>query len=548
MTIDFLKTEYKNSITFCILEFFKSSFKKSRVCAFFNEKNQANDYFSNSVIFIRLINFLFSTKIFFYSFKKYLDYFIDFCIKNPIKKILFFFLIISLLNLFIRENLFGNLFFIPLLSIIFLIIIINSVKKIIPEDHKKITLYLIICTFFIKLIALIILNMFFSFPDEVSTYMNFSWMITKKWLGYNLIELEFKKLENLAPINLYLYFNAVIYFIFGKHILITKLFNLFMHVATGIMMYFISKEIFDNRTAIFSTIIFYIMPTITFWSIVFLREAINIFFVALLFLVVLNLQKENKVTYYFLYSVLVVITIKILYRIRGHIAMLATFAVIVGFGVYLSIKILKKYPIARMIFLMMLLIGFFAYQKEVAEKINSTLKIDEYAITINHYRQTLRTSAGNFNYPEYVDISTPVKVLRFLPTAVMYGLFSPFPIHITNIKLLLYFIGNLVGYIILFFSVLGMLFAIKNKKVKIVGLITYIISTVVLFSLVEGNLGNLLRHSIQYTSFMIIFAAYGLSKISPEKIEIHHLKFNKDAFSQQIYTSKDTMQLSVHQS
>jgi hypothetical protein len=123
-------------------------------------------------------------------------------------------------------------------------------------------------------------------------------------------------------------------------------------------------------------------------------------------------------------------------------------------------------------------------------------------------RQNLAT--GGSAYYRDVDISTPGAALRFLPIALVYFFFSPFPWQMVSFLRLLSAPEMILIYWLALPTVRGIAYAIRHRLRDCLQVILVTALLTVTYALTEGNVGTLYRHRAQAMAFYLIFAAVGL--------------------------------------
>ncbi|PIR89647.1 hypothetical protein COU04_02405, partial [bacterium (Candidatus Gribaldobacteria) CG10_big_fil_rev_8_21_14_0_10_33_41] len=113
-------------------------------------------------------------------------------------------------------------------------------------------------------------------------------MLAQKWQGGG----DFNIIKETSHIQIgYYYFVAAIYFIFGHEPIMVSLVNIILGILAGLLLYFLSREIFSEKTAKIVLILSLFWPSIAFWSTQNLKDTLLLFLMAalaLLFLKILN--------------------------------------------------------------------------------------------------------------------------------------------------------------------------------------------------------------------------------------------------------------------
>ncbi|PIN81830.1 hypothetical protein COV11_01140 [Candidatus Woesearchaeota archaeon CG10_big_fil_rev_8_21_14_0_10_30_7] len=510
-----LLTFFENSIFFRIMFSFIIYLKNSSFYNLINQKikiNPKDSFFS--IIAINIYQKIYA-KLYF--LKYYFDKIISFCLNNASKKAIFILLLFIITNEFFRNNILAEIFFVPSLIVLFLILAINFINLF--DDKKKLLTYIFLIFFFIKIFYFFGAYNFIEFSDEQTVYSELSWKILKYWF-YDDNDVYFsgdKLIINSAVSDSTSYYDfiAMIYYLFGKHFIIAKLFNLFIHLITGILVYSLAKELFDKKTAIISTILFYSLFSINLFSIAVILESFSTFLLVLFFLLLITLNKFLFRNNY--KAIFIVFLIYLVYllenNVRDYIAGLLPLAFLAWAIVY-SVKkcrvnvFFKNFSI--FIFIILILFSFLNFN----EVLSSTTKNITGLLEKTDFYRNIPEDTGRLEFFQNADVSTIHKSLKFLPIGLTYVFFSVLPSEVKSVDLLSFFIiDTTIWYFLLFFIFLGTFYAIKNNPVDASPIITFIILAIIGHALVEGNFGNLLRHAVQFKTLMLIFGAYGIDKL-----------------------------------
>lgn len=90
---------------------------------------------------------------------------------------------------------------------------------------------------------------------------------------------------------LYAYFLAVIYKVFGVHFLAVQVVQVFVSLANTVLVYFIGKNLFDEKTALLSVVLAMFYGPIVFYSGLLLKVTLSLFFGSLLLLFLIRASR-----------------------------------------------------------------------------------------------------------------------------------------------------------------------------------------------------------------------------------------------------------------
>lgn len=405
--------------------------------------------------------------------------------------------IISVSRLFIENRLLSISGMFVGFNILFIIGLVHLAKRYVYSSKKTAFIILLLALLF-KIGIMLGTHMTVSFPDEINSYDALSWRQTLTWQGKDNFNLN--ECADIGGTTGYYYFLASIYYLLGHYLVIAKLFNVFFSVLSGFLIFLITKEIFNKdsiaKVALALALFF---PSITFWSVLLLRDGLNLLIIAISFYFCIRFIKTAKIRYLlFLLTALVVH-----WNIRSHITLILIFGIITYSIVQVSRKS-KMVFIASVCLLLIspLLLGI----------INMPLSVPNHLSFkyLDFYRNYIINRGGSaFLVGE--DISTLGSALAFLPKGLAYFFFSPFPWEIDSVRKLIAFPDALLFFCLFPFMILGLILAYKRKKlIECSPIAIYCFLVIILYTFIDSNLGLLHRHRIQAVFFLLIFIAVGL--------------------------------------
>jgi len=392
------------------------------------------------------------------------------------------------------------------------------------EVHKRKTIFLILLVgLLFKIICLLTINSLVTFPDELGVYDNFSWRQTKSWLGED--DFRINSSDYTSSNQVYYYFLAIIYYLFGHSVIIAKLFNLFLSLLSGLLIFLLVQKIFEDiQISIISLVLVLFSLSLNIWTLVLLRESLMIFLLSLSFYSIVQLVYPIRVRY----LIMLIVCMGLLVSVRSYITKVLFLAIVI----HVLILILRKHKrfgyifITGMFFVTAIILFLFIFYS--ADLINFK--------NVNAHRKIIATN-GNSGFLQNVDISNFQKTISFLPQGLAYFFFSPFIWDLSDYKRIALIPDTIFWYIIWLFVFLGIIITVKNKRIWSVSyLITFCGLIIVLYSLIDGNLGLLHRHRIQATYFLLIFGAVGLKYFAAffkgilEKIKNKNYSIHNDAY------------------
>lgn len=314
-----------------------------------------------------------------------------------------------------------------------------------------------------------------------------------------------------STLHSYDFINAAIFNFTGKSPLAMFFFNSFLGVTVVILMYFIAKLIFGEKTAKVTALLCAFWPSLFLWSTQNLKEPISVFLIVVCFWGYIYFLKKFNPMYLLLFFISLLLLVK--FRVPLAVIVLACVALNLLYSLLFASK--KQPFLFLTICAIALLIALFfvdTYISKGAEFIipfsgkafNLTTLLEE----VNQDR-AVRAYANLSIMPDY-DISNPLNLILYLPVGLTMVFFAPFPWQTANLSQIYGFFEMLAWYILIPFFIKGLYLSWK-KNIKYSSILfIYICAAATSLGLTEGNIGTLFRHRAILWNFFLIFAAAGL--------------------------------------
>ncbi|WP_144427101.1 hypothetical protein [Halolamina pelagica] len=292
---------------------------------------------------------------------------------------------------------------------------------------------------------------------------------------------------------------APFYVVLGHSSVAGRIGIAFVSLFVGYLVFELARHVADYRTSVLAASIVLFWPTIVYRSVVIQREIVLV--VVMLTFLWAAVQWLDSVT-------LRTVTIALL-------ATAATFALrkenlvlivaMVGF-VSLGKSRDKPYYLAGLTLFSVPFLAFFALNFETFTGHGSTLSpaaLESFAYGRAH---------GDAVYLMGLHYDTWLDVILYAPMKVLYFLYTPFPWHIQSITELFVGMSALALLAATFFVRRGI--AILHDKPYYLGLLlSYFLTGVVTYSIIEMNYGAAVRRRIQFIPILLLLAVVGLSNV-----------------------------------
>ena len=393
---------------------------------------------------------------------------------------------------------------IGLISLLLVILIVCAVAKLQPHVASILYVSLGIRIFFLILGEYDIINLPDSDGDEI--------LFDQK--AYEWSSEGFFNAINHFPGYSTLFLSwvvAIFYSLFGYSVLLAKSLGLLFSVGSVLMVWIITKKIWNLRTANKAGWVIALFPSMILYSVLFLREPYTCFFLLLALNSIVNWSRTKK----FKYLIFAIISFIGASFFHGAMA-IGLFALLMIVFLNAIKDILKTIKNFRISFKSIIIIfisiycvsGIYIYRiaipkiGTIADKDFVVLKIIKNRIENN--------SKGNAQYPDMLIPKTTNEVLYKAPLRLIYFTYAPFP---WDVKKYNHLLGMLDGFLYIFLTYL-MFCNRKNiwsdPALRIIFLI--FLSYILTYGISVGNFGTGIRHRAKFAVMFIIFVAPLLPK------------------------------------
>lgn len=330
-------------------------------------------------------------------------------------------------------------------------------------------------------------------PDEV-TYESAGKALALYWSGDVLLE-PGRFLTDEA--HGYFYVNAAFSYLFGGSNIAVKLLNAAIGVLVTRHIFLLTLQLFGSPVARRASLLCNYFPSLVLWS------AVNIRDIWVILLLVLVSRFSLDVVHGFSHTGLLKLCTAIyaLSFFRDHLVFAVAFPPVVAVLISGRGHLLRNFVMAA---LAAVAVAVLLDQGIVGSKTQARMSLE----ALSTMRQNM--AIGGSAYQRDADVSTPGAALAFLPIALVYFFFSPFPWQLTSALRLLSAPEMVLIYVLALPTFRGIAFAIRNRLRDCLQILLMTALITVTYALAEGNVGTLYRHRAQAMAFYLIFAAVGL--------------------------------------
>lgn len=405
----------------------------------------------------------------------------------------------------------GSLFF--LLLCLFLIFLLNWL---LPKEESRFLIKIIIFGMITRIILLLAVTFVYAYFNKWIYYPDGSraigffgdsalhtvrgWWVEQYLEGKPLNQIVHNVLNNPYGHSGYLYILAFFYFLFGFSPISVTLINCAASVATGIILYYIVKEISGTPAARIACCLAIFFPSLVLWSIINLKDSVFIFLTVSAFWCFIKFLKIKRIIY-----LIILLTVLVLQNTIRKYTLIPSLGVFL-FGLLLATK--KKRDIIFLICILILLnIFFFKFD------------LRQFAIRLIEYHRGV-ISSGGFTYRIfdnwfYLPNSQAGKLTNleisvgFLKSWFHFFL-EPFPWKVSSSLSVISLPQILLWYALLPFALIGVFFNLNGNIRQSVVFIIYFFVFGSILALSGGNIGTDFRFRDLLTPIVIIFSSIGI--------------------------------------
>lgn len=331
-------------------------------------------------------------------------------------------------------------------------------------------------------------------PSDALGYETKGLEIAQNWHSGNLSS------ELFTQQFLYYISNAITYYLFGFYPSLMRIFNSFLGVCAGINVYIVAKKVGGDKNGKIAAFMMLFFPSFIIWQTMNLKEALVIFLLTLIIKNLLIIKESCKIRY----LVLCIIYTSLLTVTRSYLGIMMA-GIIVLFYFYIGkLSTGKKVLIGTIIFS---IIGVITYKAGMGlfgmQYIKSFNLASIDATRKSDYR-------GGSQILQNLSMATPTDLIKFLPVAMVYFIFSPFPWQVSG-SFVQFFgaVENIFWYIIFIAFIPGTFMIYKKDKVTAGLMLVILLPLTLFYSATMGNMGLSYRMRGQLLPMFFIIASFG---------------------------------------
>ena len=353
----------------------------------------------------------------------------------------------------------------------------------------------------IRVSLILVGHYLFALPDSTADAVTFdgdAWQMGKDGF-FNL----FDKFTGPSP-HFISWLIGIPYSLFGRSIMMAQSVSLFFGLGSIVLGWLLAKEIWDENIADKVGWTIALFPSLTLYSVLFLREVYIVFFVLLAFYGVATWIKTNS------YQSLIISMTGFVGSIFFHGGLIVgalVFLFVVGLtNLTRFFKSLKRNKI-NLKSLIISLFFILIIQLYLSNKI-SVPYLGTFQSSTNVENIQNRTSVatrGTASWPEWTTINKPIEIIYKGPMRSIYLVYAPFPWDISRVR---HLIGMFDAFLYMYLSYLilrNIKVILKDPVLRI--FLLMLLCYIFVFGIGVGNFGTGIRHRSKFVVIFILLAA-----------------------------------------
>jgi hypothetical protein len=320
------------------------------------------------------------------------------------------------------------------------------------------------------------------------------------WLQGRLPEPFQEKWRDSSQVG-YFVLVGTLYWVFGIVQIVPVLVNCLAGALTAIPVYRMTARLAGGLAGRAAAVLVVVFPSLVLWSSLLVRDALAFFCIAWVASLGQDLLRRPSLPR----ALLLVGALALLATLRTYMFLLLAGALVVAFLVSAMRRPGRAFAVAIAATLGVLVLVRGAGLGEEFVGLDYLTRIDE--------QRRLNALVGNTAIDIGAhDLSTPTGALTYLPIGIAYFLLAPFPWQMGG-RQVLALPDIALWYMCLPLVVSGAIWAFRHRRAASLAPLVAGISICLLYALVEGNVGIIVRHRAQALVLLLPFAGVQIARL-----------------------------------
>lgn len=370
-------------------------------------------------------------------------------------------------------------------------LLIGMKARRVPRDIR----FLLVGAFAIRIVYIAIDNILgvFAGDGDFPLYNEALWYVAQQWRVGDFLA-PFSFLSGNYFLTVYTYVYGTAYAIFGHHPTLVRVLMAMTGVLFVYNIYRITRHLDSHRSGMYAAGFATIYPYWIQLSGIFYRDMLVMLLLTEVIYLLLRWIDDTDHRVVFLACFIAVITLSL--RLVNIIPVSAAFAV----TIYVKLNGSRwQKPLAMSLML-------------IAGLATTLLFGDKITVQELASRRAWLARESTAAYLTGVIYDNFLELLAFLPLGASYFFLVPFPWQLVNLLAVIALFQNVfLWYPAVVLSIFGVRWLVPERTGELLVLMTYLVSGVVIYGLVEGNIGPAMRHRSQFQFVIVVLAGIVLA-------------------------------------
>lgn len=368
-----------------------------------------------------------------------------------------------------------------------------------------------------RLIALIIVQYYcfekgvLDILGDAASNLEHGWTVSQFLIGESVIRKSLYVDLGMYNVHGKTIFNGTFFTLFGNDVPSLKYLNILSVMTSGWLVYDLTRKIYSSSAGKLAMTFVLFWPTLFFWSITDLKESHLILAIITMLWLLNKIATEKDIKFKLIFAVL--LAMSIIYAIFLRVILMLPLMLLTLGVIFIYFVLRRGFNRAKgLIFIA--LIGSVILLFSQKEAFLQPLKA-YYDVILGSYRGFL--TSGGWNYDLSLDFNrnyyTYSFFLKYLFGACFHFILEPLPWHIYSFSMLAAYPMMLIWYMMLFFSLIGVIKIYRIKKGNtIFPFLVFFILYVIIAGMSVSNIGTAVRVRDVIMPIVAIFASCGLTR------------------------------------
>jgi hypothetical protein len=339
-----------------------------------------------------------------------------------------------------------------------------------------------------------------SFWGDSQTYDGFGAVLADGWSNGGAAESWKATIEGRVNRG-FIYFVAVVYYFFGRNVLLVQFLNGIIGALTPVVILEIGLLLYDRSVARIAMLLTSFFPQMIFWSSALYKDPAVMLAIALSILAVYRLRERFSLTWVVIYLGAAAALVWLRFYIFYAVAVATAVGIFVQHRRGVLVGVASQFVLVTAVILLLL------YTPVGREILLQSRFLD---VQVLEYSRLDLSRAGS-GFGADADVSSFGGILSFLPVGIAYLLFAPFPWSVSGLRQALALPDVLLWYALVPALIRGIGNGFRRLR-QTMPIFVFTTALTVAYGAFLGNVGTAYRQRTQIMMFYFLFVADGLKR------------------------------------